>query len=229
MSASAYAVVGCSQCDALWVVDTATRPVVVSCPRCETSYLARKRQVLSQCDTQKAARVARSRRLAARFIPGTITIEGDPHTATPSDTPWYSDAFAEEAEAYLARRFPTTEGPRDSPLFSDAFAEEAEAYLARRFAPAAVESESPAAPELPAPEDDPFPWATDPTGPEKTELVVTTALYGDSPTGWAPLSHVLDRAFGESEPRHYQRVAWIEENHPELFEKRRRRSIRRCE
>jgi len=220
VSASAYAVVGCSQCDALWVVDTATRPVVVSCPRCETSYLARKRQVLSQCDTQKAARVARSRRLAARFIPGTITIEGDPHTATPSDTPWYSDAFAEEAEAYLARRFPTTEGPPDSPLFSDAFAEEAEAYLARRFAPAAVESESPAAPELPAPEDDPFPWATDPTGPEKTELVVTTALYGDSPTGWAPLSHVLDRAFGESEPRHYQRVAWIEENHPELFEKR---------
>lgn len=164
--------------------------------------------------------MARSRRLADRFRPGTITIDGDPHIARASGAPWHSDALAEEAEAYLARRFPTTEGPPDSPLFSDAFAEEADAYLARRFAPAAVESESPAAPEMPAPEDDPFPWATDPTGPEKTELVVTTALYGDYPTGWAPLSHVLDRAFGESEPRHYQRVAWIEENHPELFEKR---------
>lgn len=215
-----YAVVGCSTCSALWVIQTTRTQETAACPRCGRTYETTSRRRLSTHNTPRAANVARSRRHGDRFSQGAITIEDDPHTATASDTPRHSDAFAEEAEAYLARRFATTEGPPDSPWYSDAFKEEADAYLARRFGPATVESESPATTDLLAGEDDPLPWATDPTGPEKTELVVTTALYGDSPTGWAPLSHVIDRAFGESEPRHYQRVAWIEENHPELFEKR---------
>ncbi|WP_276260010.1 DUF5817 domain-containing protein [Haloglomus litoreum] len=59
-----YAVVGCSNCEALWVVEG--RPDTTSCPRCETRHRHKKLKKFVTCDTAEAAKDARSRLLAKR-------------------------------------------------------------------------------------------------------------------------------------------------------------------
>ncbi|PSP99143.1 replication protein H [Halobacteriales archaeon QS_4_70_19] len=59
-----YAVVGCSNCEALWVVEG--RPETTSCPRCERRHKHKKLKKLVTCETAEAAKDARSRLLAKR-------------------------------------------------------------------------------------------------------------------------------------------------------------------
>jgi hypothetical protein len=59
-----YAVVGCSDCEALWVVEG--RPETTSCPRCGTRHRHKKLKKFATCDTAGAAKDARSRLVAKR-------------------------------------------------------------------------------------------------------------------------------------------------------------------
>jgi len=59
-----YAVVGCSRCGALWVVEG--RPDSTGCPRCETRHRFDGLKRFAETDSADAAREARSRLLAER-------------------------------------------------------------------------------------------------------------------------------------------------------------------
>jgi hypothetical protein len=59
-----YAVVGCSDCEALWVVEG--RPETTSCPRCERRHQHKKLKKIVTCDTASEAKDARARLLAKR-------------------------------------------------------------------------------------------------------------------------------------------------------------------
>ena len=59
-----YAVVGCTRCGALWVVEG--RPDSTGCPRCETRHRFEKLKRFAEADSADAAREARSRLLAKR-------------------------------------------------------------------------------------------------------------------------------------------------------------------
>lgn len=59
-----FAVVGCRNCSALWIVDG--QPETTTCPRCSTQYQFEKLRALTAVADKDAAREARSRLLAAR-------------------------------------------------------------------------------------------------------------------------------------------------------------------
>lgn len=59
-----YAVVGCSECQALWIVEG--RPERSECPRCATSRKYEKRRQFVTTDDENHAREVRSSMLAAR-------------------------------------------------------------------------------------------------------------------------------------------------------------------
>lgn len=59
-----YAVVGCSSCSALWVVDG--RPETTSCPRCGTRHRFERLKRFAETDDAEAARHARAALLAER-------------------------------------------------------------------------------------------------------------------------------------------------------------------
>lgn len=59
-----YAVVGCSDCEALWVVEG--RPETTSCPRCERRHQHKKLKRFVTCETASEAKDARARLLAKR-------------------------------------------------------------------------------------------------------------------------------------------------------------------
>ena len=59
-----YAVVGCNECDALWVVEG--RPESTSCPRCEKRHRFGKLKKFYESEHADEAREARSRLFATR-------------------------------------------------------------------------------------------------------------------------------------------------------------------
>lgn len=59
-----FAVVGCRDCSALWIVDG--QPQTTTCPRCATQHQFEKLRPLATTAEKDAAREARSRLLAAR-------------------------------------------------------------------------------------------------------------------------------------------------------------------
>ena len=59
-----YAVVGCRECGALWIVDG--RPDTTGCPRCGTRYQFRRLRRFAEADDAAAARAARAKLLADR-------------------------------------------------------------------------------------------------------------------------------------------------------------------
>ncbi len=59
-----FAVVGCQDCSALWIVDG--QPETTTCPRCTTQHQFEKLRPLTTTEEKDAAREARSRLLAAR-------------------------------------------------------------------------------------------------------------------------------------------------------------------
>jgi hypothetical protein len=63
-----YAVVGCSNCRALWVVED--RPETTQCPRCRTSYRFERLKAFAETDSADAAVRARSELLAERANEG---------------------------------------------------------------------------------------------------------------------------------------------------------------
>ena len=63
-----YAVVGCSNCRALWVVED--RPETTLCPRCRTRHRFERLKAFAETDSAEAAARARSERLAARTEAG---------------------------------------------------------------------------------------------------------------------------------------------------------------
>lgn len=219
----------------MWVLETGERRDR-RCPRCGRTYRAdtRPRHRLSTHATQRAACEARSRRLAERFDVGDVYLgETNPHTGeVPTTDPlpewlveswpdlWNCDAFADAVDDHPLGRDAWADEVSDTPFYADAFADEAEAYLDRRHGPATRTSEYPGGSADLTEAESPFPWAGDPTGDEKTKLVVTVAASGDSPTSWVPLSVALQAAFDASESRHYERVRHIRDTHPELLEKR---------
>ena len=63
-----YAVVGCSDCRALWVVED--RPETTQCPRCRTSHRFERLKAFAETDSADAAVRARSELLAERADEG---------------------------------------------------------------------------------------------------------------------------------------------------------------
>lgn len=59
-----YAVVGCSNCDALWVVEG--RPETTGCPRCQRRHTFDSLKQFATAETADEAREARSQLMAAR-------------------------------------------------------------------------------------------------------------------------------------------------------------------
>ena len=63
-----YAVVGCSKCRALWVVED--RPETTQCPRCRTTHRFERLKAFAETDSADAAARARSELLAERADEG---------------------------------------------------------------------------------------------------------------------------------------------------------------
>lgn len=59
-----YAVVGCSECGTLWIVETGTASA--QCPRCRTRHRTAKLRSIATCEDADRARELRSRLLAER-------------------------------------------------------------------------------------------------------------------------------------------------------------------
>lgn len=120
-----YAVVGCSDCSQLWILDThdPEQPVTAECPRCGAGHLRRKLRPLAQHDDHAAAAELRSRILAERAgaRESYETEDGYADQARRVDERFDAgdDLLAEEAEQHLAER-------------ENRFADLAEAYLEER-------------------------------------------------------------------------------------------------
>lgn len=84
-----FAVVGCSKCDALWIVETDKRRER-TCPGCGQRYPpdTRPRRRLSRHDTLADAQVARSRMLGDRYGAADFDIDADPHTTDANAARW---------------------------------------------------------------------------------------------------------------------------------------------
>lgn len=86
-----YAVVGCRECDSLWIVETS--PETTQCPSCRTRYAFDQLRRLAETDTLEGARDARTRLLAERTesddaaseLPSFATMEADAVNAGPSE------------------------------------------------------------------------------------------------------------------------------------------------
>ena len=63
-----YAVVGCSNCRALWVVED--RPETTQCPRCRTSHRFGRLKAFAETDSADAAVRALVGPLGQQFAPG---------------------------------------------------------------------------------------------------------------------------------------------------------------
>ena len=70
-----YAVVGCSNCRALWVVED--RPETTQCPRCRTRHPFDGLKRFAETDSAEAAARARSERLAERAAAGEFVPPAD--------------------------------------------------------------------------------------------------------------------------------------------------------
>jgi hypothetical protein len=88
-----YAVVGCSNCSALWVVEG--RPDTSGCPRCETRYRFSKLRKFVTTDDEDHAREARASMLANRAGHGDAFAELE-HFATLGDVAEDAGMSAEE-------------------------------------------------------------------------------------------------------------------------------------
>jgi hypothetical protein len=94
-----YAVVGCSGCDALWVVDG--RPETTSCPRCGTRHRFERLKRFAESGSEAEARAARAALLADRsdhsdgFDPAAVA-DADPEVA---DDVAYLEAMGADPEA----------------------------------------------------------------------------------------------------------------------------------
>jgi len=103
-----YAVVGCSNCRALWVVED--RPETTQCPRCRTSHRFERLKAFAETDSADAAVRARSELLAERADAGGFV---DPATVDAEAVGMSEEAFlaasgldAEEVTAAGDRRGP---------------------------------------------------------------------------------------------------------------------------
>lgn len=79
-----YAVVGCPECEALWIVDG--RPNTTTCPRCSTRHQYDRLRKLTETPDLDAAREARTSLLADRTTHPT-TIPEDTTPDQPQKTP----------------------------------------------------------------------------------------------------------------------------------------------
>jgi hypothetical protein len=70
-----YAVVGCSDCEALWVIEG--RPDTTQCPRCGKRHRAKNRKRFVETDDEDHAREVRASMLAARSGDGDAFAELD--------------------------------------------------------------------------------------------------------------------------------------------------------
>jgi len=70
-----YAVVGCSDCEALWVIEG--RPETTQCPRCGRRHKAKARKRFVETDDEDHAREVRASMLAARAGDGDAFAELD--------------------------------------------------------------------------------------------------------------------------------------------------------
>lgn len=103
--------------------------------------------------------------------------------------------------------------------FEDWFAEEAEEYLARRVGPAS-QCYTPTSPTTVDPDDDPFPWAGQNRGPDKTAVVETAVLLGDSPTESVLRKAVEREVFDARNRADRMVVTRLTQNHPEILQNR---------
>ena len=120
-----YAVVGCGECGALWVV--AGRPETTGCPRCGTRHRYRTLRKFAETDHEDAARQARATLLAERQGEGEAFADLDSFAAMgdrldeagPSDEEYLAgkgvdpDAVAAAGERRRAGRRSGSASPRE--------------------------------------------------------------------------------------------------------------------
>jgi len=101
-----FGVLGC-ECGEYWIVEQHTERVTVQCPRCETSYLSRKRAVLEEADNFEVAAELRARLLARDAGELEAFLDTEDYAELDRNLDWsgskHFDAFEEDAEAVLGR------------------------------------------------------------------------------------------------------------------------------
>lgn len=83
-----YAVVGCSSCRALWIVED--RPETTQCPRCRSRHRYESLKTFAETETSDAAARARSAMLAERADDGEFV---DPADVDPDDVGMTDEGF----------------------------------------------------------------------------------------------------------------------------------------
>jgi len=108
-----FSILGC-ECGEFWIVENKQEQLTTTCPRCETTYLARKREVKEAADNFEVAAELRARRLAQDAGRLEQFADEPDYAEIDRDLDWsvadHFDAFEDEAEEALGR-------------FEDAFAE----------------------------------------------------------------------------------------------------------
>jgi hypothetical protein len=103
--------------------------------------------------------------------------------------------------------------------FADWLSDEADEYLARRHGPAS-RCYTPISPTTVDPADDPFPWAGQDRGPDKTAVVETAVLWGDSPTDPVLRPSVEREVFDARSRADRMVVTRLTQNHPQILKNR---------
>lgn len=231
-----YVLVACSECDkyGTWIADRAKTQT--HCRYCGVRYDVEERHFFATAtsakdlpalrDTRGQINAERSGELSSwrRERKGTpfgeqVSLLTDWQCESSEEVPSYARLYRDRADEYLDQRMGPASEDSPPPLFRDAFKEEAEAYLARRMGPATRESERTNATAFLDDGSNAFPWADDPTGLDKTRLVLAAASLGDFPTDPVLWGDVFDAEFDDGEKKLRSRSNWLAEHYPNLWEK----------
>lgn len=220
--------VGCPECRFTWIVSAAHNHTT-ACPSCGSRWKVDRLRTIESGDESSVLRHKRGRVNAERIdeLSGWKRQQEDSTFAervAGISRPPYRDAFADAVASRPILSDSFDDGNKSQPLFSDLWSDEAEECLSNR-GPETRESECTGAAEFLMGGENLFPWSDDPTGDEKTRLVMVAATLGDSPTDWVPFYRVLEAAFDDGSQTYYGHSDRLAEQYPDLWQKRQTESI----
>lgn len=218
------ALVGCPRCSFTKLV-VVGRTETTTCPACDSCCKVDRLRTIASGSDLAALREERGRKNAEMMdeLPAWQRQQADTSFAeqvAEMPRPLHRDTFAEAVGSRPILSDAFAEANNSQPILSELYSNRAEEHLSTRFVPVIRESECTGAAEFLSEGENHFPWADDPTGDEKTRMVVAAATLGDSPTDWVPFPRVLEAEFDDDLKKHYGRSDTLASQYPELWEKR---------
>lgn len=218
------ALVGCPECSFTKLVMVG-RADTTTCPACGSRWKVDRLRTIASGSDLAALREERGRKNAELMNELSAWQRQRADTSFAEQVaemprPLHRDVFAEAVGTKPILSDAFAEDNNSKPILSELYSDKAEEHLSTRFGPAIRESECTNTAGFLSGGENRFPWADDPTGDEKTRLVIVAATLGDSPTDWVPFYRVLEAGFDDDSRTHYDRSDRLAEQYPDFWQKR---------